>query len=111
MYTALVDAFAIPGVLNTTSITATLDAYKTKFKDPGLLGNFLENQDLPRWANISVDPQSMYNAMVFNFMSDGYVLFPFNRLIGDRLKIARQYPYSVLWSRTRIPWQCGSLEP
>ncbi|TCD68229.1 hypothetical protein EIP91_011298 [Steccherinum ochraceum] len=71
MYTALMDAFAIPGELNTSSITDTLDAYKTKFKDPGLLGNFLENQDLPRWANVSVDPQSMYNAMVFNFMSDG----------------------------------------
>lgn len=72
MYTALVDAFSIPGPQNSSAITATLDAYKTKFKDPGLLGNFLENQDLPRWANISVDPQSMYNAMVFNFMSDGY---------------------------------------
>ncbi|KAH8102880.1 alpha-amylase [Cristinia sonorae] len=71
MYTALMDAFAIPGDLNTSAITATLDAYKTKFKDPGLLGNFLENQDLPRWANVSVDPQSMYNAMTFNFMSDG----------------------------------------
>ena len=73
MYTALVDAFSIPGPQNSSAITVTLDAYKTKFKDPGLLGNFLENQDLPRWANISVDPQSMYNAMVFNFMSDGCV--------------------------------------
>lgn len=36
-----------------------------------MLGNFLENQDLPRWANISVDVQSLWNAMVFNFMSDG----------------------------------------
>ncbi|THH31745.1 hypothetical protein EUX98_g2435 [Antrodiella citrinella] len=71
MYTALTDAFAIPGTLNSSSITDTLAQYKTKFKDPGLLGNFLENQDLPRWANFSTDPQSMYNAMVFNFMSDG----------------------------------------
>lgn len=71
MYGALTEAFAIPGQLNTSAITETMEIYKTKFKDPGLLGNFLENQDLPRWANMSVDPQSMYNAMVFNFMSDG----------------------------------------
>ena len=36
-----------------------------------MLGNFLEDQDVPRWAGISVDPQSMWNAMVFSFMSDG----------------------------------------
>ncbi|CAL1703970.1 unnamed protein product [Somion occarium] len=71
MYSALTEAFAIPGQLNTSAITDTMEIYKTKFKDPGLLGNFLENQDLPRWANMSSDPQSMYNAMVFNFMSDG----------------------------------------
>ena len=36
-----------------------------------MLGNFLEDHDVPRWANLSVDPQSMWNAMIFNFMSDG----------------------------------------
>ena len=40
-----------------------------------MLGNFLEDQDLPRWANISVDIQSLWNAMVFNWMTDGYVAF------------------------------------
>ena len=29
------------------------------FKNTGLLENFLENQDVPRWANLSVDPQSL----------------------------------------------------
>ena len=29
------------------------------FKDTGLLGNSLEIQDVPRWANLSVDPQSL----------------------------------------------------
>jgi len=29
------------------------------FKDAGLFGTFLENQDVPRWANLSVDPQSL----------------------------------------------------
>ena len=29
------------------------------FKDSGLLGNFLEIHDVPRWANLSVDSQSL----------------------------------------------------
>ena len=40
-------------------------------QDITVLGNFLENQDLPRWHNLSVDPQSLWNAMTFNWMSDG----------------------------------------
>lgn len=40
-------------------------------QDLTVLGNFLENQDLPRWHNSSVDPQSLYNAMAWTFMTDG----------------------------------------
>jgi alpha-amylase len=36
-----------------------------------VLGNFLENQDLPRWHNLSVDPQSLYNAMTVTFLTEG----------------------------------------
>ncbi|KAF7800248.1 hypothetical protein EIP86_011495 [Pleurotus ostreatoroseus] len=71
MYTALVEAFAIPGAQNMSALTDMVDQSKAQFKDPGVLGNFLENQDLPRWHNLSVDPQSLWNAMTFNFMSDG----------------------------------------
>lgn len=71
MYTALVQAFMIPGPQNMSAVTDVLDQSKTLYTDTTLLGNFLENQDLPRWHNQSVDPQSLYNAMVFNFMSDG----------------------------------------
>lgn len=71
MYDSLVEAFTIPGPLNTTAVSDMMTQSKALFKDTGLLGNFLENQDAPRWHNISVDPQSLYNAMVFNFMSDG----------------------------------------
>lgn len=87
MYNALVDAFAIPGKLNTSSLADMITQSQKKFKaspcsytrdfhlivlqDTGVLGNFLENQDLPRWHNMSVDVQSLWNAMVFNFMSDG----------------------------------------
>ncbi|KAN0075281.1 glycoside hydrolase family 13 protein [Tylopilus felleus] len=71
MYGALVNTFTIPGQQNMSALTDMIAQSKQKFKDRGLLGNFIENQDVPRWHNLSVDPQSMYNAMIFNFMSDG----------------------------------------
>lgn len=71
MYNALVEAFAIPGPQNMSAMSDMIAQSKQKFKDPSVLGNFLENQDLPRWHNLSVDPQSLWNAMVFNWMSDG----------------------------------------
>lgn len=71
MYFSLVQAFAIPGPANITAVSSTFNAMKQKFTDLTLLGNFLENHDNPRWSNISTDPQSMFNAMVWNFMSDG----------------------------------------
>ncbi|KAF9793255.1 alpha-amylase [Thelephora terrestris] len=71
IYDALVEAFQIPGPTNTSGLALVHDAMKNGLSDVTVLGNFLENQDLPRWHNLSVDPQSLYNAMVFNFMSDG----------------------------------------
>ncbi|KAF9532429.1 glycoside hydrolase family 13 protein [Crepidotus variabilis] len=75
LYNALQTAFAIPGPVNGKNdisvLAATIEDSKKQFHDTGLLGNFLENQDVPRWHNVSVDPQSLYNAMTFTFMSDG----------------------------------------
>jgi alpha-amylase len=59
MYNALVQAFQIPGPNNVSAIADVMQQSKDKFVDTGLLGNFLENQDLTRWANKSVDPQSL----------------------------------------------------
>ncbi|EJD02103.1 alpha-amylase [Fomitiporia mediterranea MF3/22] len=71
MYNALTAAFTIPGTQNMSAMPDMISRSASLFKDPTLLGNFLENQDVPRWGNLSVDPQSMYNAMTFTFMSDG----------------------------------------
>ncbi|OSD02788.1 glycoside hydrolase family 13 protein [Trametes coccinea BRFM310] len=71
VYNALVAAFAIPGAQNMSALTDMIAQVKQKSSDPTLLGNFLEDQDVPRWASISVDPQSLWNAMTFNWMSDG----------------------------------------
>ncbi|KAH0584101.1 hypothetical protein H2248_009671 [Termitomyces sp. 'cryptogamus'] len=70
-YSGLVEAFTIPGPNNITALVQIIEESKQKFADTGLLGNFLENQDLPRWHNQSVDPQSLYNAMVLTFLMDG----------------------------------------
>ncbi|KDQ60585.1 glycoside hydrolase family 13 protein [Jaapia argillacea MUCL 33604] len=71
LYTALIAGFTIPGPGNMSGLAEVVAQSKELFHDTGVLGNFLENQDVPRWHNQSVDPQSMYNAMTFAFMSDG----------------------------------------
>ncbi|KAF8510219.1 alpha-amylase [Hysterangium stoloniferum] len=71
IYDALVQAFALPGPQNITGLVQIMQQSKEQYQDLSVLGNFLENQDIPRWANISVDIQSMYNALVFTFMTDG----------------------------------------
>jgi len=42
-----------------------------QFPRPELLGNFIENHDLPRWRNTTVDPQLAYNAIVAQFVFEG----------------------------------------
>jgi alpha-amylase len=59
MYNALVEAFAIPGPQNMSALVDMINQSEAGFPDPGVLGNFLEDQDLPRWANLSVDVQSL----------------------------------------------------
>ncbi|KAF8919512.1 glycoside hydrolase family 13 protein [Mucidula mucida] len=71
MYNALKDAFSIPGDLNISQVADVLEQSKAKFHDTTVLGNFLENQDVPRWHSHTVDPQAMYNAMTWTFMGDG----------------------------------------
>ncbi|KAJ7074335.1 glycoside hydrolase family 13 protein [Mycena amicta] len=68
---ALQAAFQIPGPQNMSALIDNFAQSKLAYSDTTVLGNFLENQDLPRWHNNSVDPQSLYNAMTFTFMSDG----------------------------------------
>jgi len=71
LYYALVAAFTLPGAQNISALIDNLDQSKTGYTDTTVLGNFLENQDVPRWHNLSVDPQSLYNAMTFIFLSEG----------------------------------------
>jgi len=71
LYDAIVQAFSIPGPANMSGLGAVMGQIQNSFKDTTVLGNFLENQDVSRWHSLSVDPQSLYNAMILTFMSDG----------------------------------------
>jgi len=71
LYYALVGAFSLPGPQNMSMLIDILAQSQAAYTDTTVLGNFMENQDVPRWHNLSVDPQSLYNAMTFSFLSDG----------------------------------------
>lgn len=75
LYDAIVQGFSIPGPRNMSNVSAVMGQIQNSFKvccihlatavtnssrqDPTTLGNFMENQDVPRWHSISVDPQSL----------------------------------------------------
>ena len=59
IYDALVQAFQIPGSANTSGLALVHDAVQKRLSDATVLGNFLENQDVPRWHNLTTDPQSL----------------------------------------------------
>lgn len=63
-----------------------------------MLGNFLENQDVERWASMSSDPVSLHNAMVFTFMSDGYVgsILPPSQKLSPCIRIPSSLPLFVV---------------
>ncbi|KAG8829594.1 hypothetical protein FRC17_006333 [Serendipita sp. 399] len=76
LYWELVKAFAITGqategTLDLTLLDMALGRMKSTFPDFSALGTFLENHDVSRWSGLSVDPQSLFNALTFLYMSDG----------------------------------------
>ncbi|CAE6375269.1 unnamed protein product [Rhizoctonia solani] len=71
LYYGLVQAFGNPKAINMTALISVIYESQSTFEDTGLLGNFLENHDVPRWSGQYQDPQSLYNALTFSFMYDG----------------------------------------
>ncbi|RXK40840.1 alpha-amylase [Tremella mesenterica] len=73
LYYSLVNAFGAP----MANMSAFVDIGKqvlSSFPHPEYLANFLENHDLPRWRNTTVDPQLAYNAIVAQHIFDGIPL-------------------------------------
>ncbi|KAH7341568.1 alpha-amylase [Rhizoctonia solani] len=71
LYYGLVEAFGNPQATNMSALVSIISESQRTFGDTGLLGNFLENHDVPRWSGKYQDPQSLYNALAFSFMYDG----------------------------------------
>ncbi|KAF7311634.1 Not1-domain-containing protein [Mycena kentingensis (nom. inval.)] len=71
LFNALGSAFQLPGPQNMSALVDVMAQTASGYSDATLLGNFLENQDVPRWHNLSVDPQSLYNALTFIYTSSG----------------------------------------
>ena len=70
MYYGFVDGFGTP-MGNMTGFVQVAQDVLGNFTRPDLLGNFIENHDLPRWRNTTVDPQLSYNAIVAQFIFEG----------------------------------------
>ena len=70
LYYAIVSAFGTPSG-NMSAFVEIGNQVLTQFPNPSVLGNFLENHDLPRWRNATADPQLSYNALMAQFIFDG----------------------------------------
>ncbi|OWZ60335.1 alpha-amylase [Cryptococcus neoformans c45] len=70
LYYGIVDGFGTPNGNMSGFVDIATQVLGT-FPNPGLIGNFLENHDLPRWRNTTADSQLAYNAMVVQFIFEG----------------------------------------
>lgn len=70
LYYGIVDGFGTPNGNMSRFVDIATQVLGT-FPNPGLIGNFLENHDLPRWRNTTADSQLAYNAMVVQFIFEG----------------------------------------
>jgi alpha-amylase len=48
-----------------------MQAVAREFDDVGVLGTFIENQDQVRFAQLTQDKALTYNALAFQFLTDG----------------------------------------
>jgi alpha-amylase len=70
-YNGLKEAFSVEPHRNMSELTERIIGTLESFPDPGVLGNFIENHDTPRFKNITADPRLVYNAMVAQFLFEG----------------------------------------
>ena len=70
LYYGIQTGFGSPNA-NMSAFTDVASAVLSQFPNPMVLGNFIENHDLPRWLNVTVDPQLGYNALIAQFIFDG----------------------------------------
>ncbi|KAL7421747.1 hypothetical protein Q5752_003518 [Cryptotrichosporon argae] len=96
LYYGIVDGFGTPGG-NMSGFVEIANQVLTEFPDPSVLGNFIENHDLPRWRNATADPQLAYNAMCAQFMFDGIPVVYYGQEQDFDNGAADPYNRAALW--------------
>ncbi|GFZ44160.1 1,4-alpha-D-glucan glucanohydrolase 1 [Saitozyma sp. JCM 24511] len=96
LYYGIVDGFGAPNG-NMSGFVTIANQVLTAFPKPYLLGNFIENHDLPRWRNTTVDPQLAYNAMVAQFVFDGIPIVYYGQEQDFSNGAADPYNRAALW--------------
>lgn len=95
-YYGLVKGFGQP-MGNMSGYVDTFNKVLSAFPDPGLLGNFIENHDLPRWRNTTADPQLGWNAMVAQFIFNGIPTVYYGQEQDTALGANDPYNRGALW--------------
>ena len=101
MQNALVRAFSSSGEKNIGIIPNVLNESKQKFRDITVLGNFLENQDMGRWASFSSDMQTTQYVFVQYLYQSSTQTKPIQQRYDLQLHV-RWYPGCLLRSRARL---------
>ncbi|KAK8864242.1 hypothetical protein IAR55_001488 [Kwoniella newhampshirensis] len=96
LYYGIVNGFGTPRG-NMSAFVDIASQTLASFPNPGLLGNFIENHDLPRWRNVTADAQLAYNAMVAQFMFDGLPVVYFGQEQDFSDGAADPYNRAALW--------------
>ncbi|BEJ14866.1 hypothetical protein CspHIS471_0406330 [Cutaneotrichosporon sp. HIS471] len=97
-YNGLVEAFSVKPHRNMTDLTERIIGTLSQFPDPGVLGNFIENHDTPRFKNITADPRLVYNAMVGQFLFEGIPVLYYGQEQGMSFGISDPDNRAALWT-------------
>lgn len=113
VYYGMMDAFQLPGPANMSSLVSALEGVNSTLPDPHALGIFIENHDLARFANTTVDPQLQFTALAFQFVIDGIPIVYYGQEqgftgIADPVRAPRRHVSS---SRARLTPFCSPYAP
>lgn len=98
LYAGIQSALTLPGPQNMSALVESINGINKAFPHPEYLGNFLENHDLPRFRNATVDPQIAYNALVFQHLSDGIPIVYYGQEQDISFGAGDPYNRQALWA-------------
>jgi len=97
LYYGITAGFGTP-MGNMSHFIETTGQVLQNFPHPEYLGNFIENHDLPRFRNVTVDPQLAYNAMVVQFVFEGIPVVYFGQEQDTSFGQSDPYNRNALWT-------------